>query len=186
MEELNKLKKEIELKFGRQIESPSNFDALSLDIKKTTGKEISVSTLKRVWGYVKYDSKPRREILSLLSQYLGFTDWQDFLNSDKITDVSDFFNKDIIVSKNLTSGDILELNWAPNRKCELKYIGKDKFVVLKSENSKLQSDDIINCSIFAKGEPMLCSSIERNEKIIAEGYIAARIRGLQSIKLINK
>lgn len=186
MENLETLKREIECKIGRKLLSPGDFDTLYLMIRKETGREISVSTLKRIWGYVKYDSKPRVEILSILSRFLGFSDWQDFIHSDRITDVSDFLSKDIIESKNLTSGDIIRLAWAPNRECELKYLEKDKFIVLKSENSKLQKGDIINCSIFAKGEPMLCSSIERNEKAFAEGYIAARRRGLQSIKLVKK
>lgn len=186
MEDINKLRKEVEIKFGRKIINPSDFDALYLAIKRETRKEISVSTLKRLWGYVKYDSKPRVEILSILSRYLGFTDWQDFLNSDRISDISEFLNQDIIESKDLESGDILHLNWAPNRICKLKYLNDATFIVIEAENSKIQKDDVIRCNIFVKGEPMLCSSIQRNDKIIAECYVAARRRGIQTINLIKK
>lgn len=184
--DITKLRNEIELKFGRKIASPSDFDALYLAIKKETGKELSVSTLKRIWEYVKTDSTPRFESLSILARYLGFLDWKDFVNSDKISDSSDFLDSDIIESKNLKEGDVVRLNWAPNRECELICLGKDRFKVLNASNSKLQKEDIINCSIFAQGEPLLCSEIERANKIIAEGYIAARRRGIQSIKLISQ
>ncbi|MCH5231448.1 MAG: hypothetical protein J1F43_06600 [Muribaculaceae bacterium] len=183
--DIQRLRNEIELKFGREITSPSDFDALYLAIKKETGKELSVSTLKRIWEYVKTDSSPRFESLSILARYLGFIDWKDFINSDKISDSSDFLDSDIIESKNLKEGDIVRLNWAPNRECDLKYLGKDRYKVLNAVNSKLQKDDIINCSIFAQGEPLLCYEIERDDKIIAEGYIAARRRGIQTIKLIT-
>lgn len=72
------LKNEVREKFGRTIESASDFDALSLDVNLKTGENISASTLKRVFGYVKYDAAPSVTTLSILARYAGYEGWSDF------------------------------------------------------------------------------------------------------------
>ena len=72
------LKNAVREKFGRTIESASDFDALSLDISLKTGDNISASTLKRVFGYVKYDAAPSLTTLSILARYAGYEGWSDF------------------------------------------------------------------------------------------------------------
>lgn len=181
MKSIADLKEAIELKFGRSITTPSVFDSLYLEIKKETGKEISVSTLKRIWGYVIYPHAPRLEILSILSQYLGFRDWKDFTSSNNAIDYSDFLTEDLIESERLIGGEIIQIAWAPDRICSLKYIGNSKYEVEMALNSKIQKGDILSCSIIAKGEPLMCSSILRDGLPFAECYIAAKNRGLNQV-----
>jgi len=57
-----------------------DFDTLSESIFDATGVRLSVSTLKRVWGKVKYDSSPTMATLNALSRYAGFDGWRDFLH----------------------------------------------------------------------------------------------------------
>ena len=75
---IENLKREIGLKFGRTIESAADFDMLSIAIKQATSETISASTLKRIFGYVKYDAEPSATTLSILSRYVGYTGWSDF------------------------------------------------------------------------------------------------------------
>lgn len=75
---IENLKKEVSLKFGRPIESAADFDILSIDIGKNISETISSSTLKRVFGYVKYDAEPRSTTLSILARYVGYSGWSDF------------------------------------------------------------------------------------------------------------
>lgn len=75
---IENLKREIELKFGRTIESAADFDMLSIAIQQTTSETISPSTLKRIFGYVKSDAAPSATTLSILSRYAGYTGWSDF------------------------------------------------------------------------------------------------------------
>ena len=42
---------------------------------------ISSNTLKRVWGRIKYDSKPSETTLNTLAQFQGFGDFREFKNS---------------------------------------------------------------------------------------------------------
>lgn len=182
MKDLSHLKEDVELKFGRKITTYSAFDSLFLAIKSDTGKEISVSTLKRIWGYVKTQHEPRHEILSILSQYLGYKDWNDYMSSSNSDiDFSDFLSKDILETKHLIGGELIQIAWAPNRICELKYLGNSLFEVKKALNAKIKEGDIFYCSIIAKGEPLMCSSIVRDGELLAECYIAARNRGLNKL-----
>lgn len=72
------LKNEVCLKFGRTLESTTDFDALSGSIQKNISESISPSTLKRVFGYVKYGMTPSATTLSILARYVGYSGWSDF------------------------------------------------------------------------------------------------------------
>ena len=64
--------------FGRTLDAPTDFDALSSEIQNKTGETISPSTLKRLYGYIKPATAPRPSTLSTLARYVGFTGWSDF------------------------------------------------------------------------------------------------------------
>ena len=55
-----------------------DFDLLSEKIFQVTGVTLSQTTLKRIWGKVKYDSAPAVTTLNTLAQFLGFDHWRDF------------------------------------------------------------------------------------------------------------
>lgn len=186
MKTIEDLKKEIELKFGRQLVTPSGFDELYLRIKSVTGKEISVSTLKRIWGYVKYEHQPRYEILSILARFLGYHDWNEFQASKELESASDFLNTDIIESKNLRKGEIVKVTWAPDRECEFVYLDNSIFKVMKARNSKISLGDTFSCNLMSLGQPLMCASVKRDGNLIAECYIAGRKGGISSLKLKNQ
>ena len=185
MRGIEDLKKECEKVFGKSMATPTNFDELSLQIKISTGRNVSVSTLKRIWGYVDYPHRPSREILSILSAYAGFRDWNDFINAGPITDNSDFIGSDIIKSSALKRGTRLQIRWKPDRFCILEYQGKSEFKVIEAQNSKLIDGDIFSCSIIARGEPLICKDVIRNGGLLAEGYIAGKTDGIISLQLMK-
>lgn len=185
MKGIEDLKKECEKVLGKAIVSPSNFDDLSLNIKRTTGRNVSVSTLKRIWGYVSYPHKPSNEILSILSVYVGYRDWHDFHNAEAITHSSDFLGEDIIKSTDLRAGVRVRIRWKPDRACTLEYQGESMFKVIESQNSKLVEGDIFSCSVLAKGEPMICHEVKRKGESLAEGYVAGKTDGIISLKLVE-
>jgi hypothetical protein len=55
-----------------------DFDLLSDKIYEDTGVNLSQTTLKRIWGKVKYDSLPTVTTLNTLARFLGFEHWRDF------------------------------------------------------------------------------------------------------------
>lgn len=48
---------------------------------------ISLSTLKRLWGYVPYTSRPRLTTLNILSRYVGYRDFSAFCEALQEEDI---------------------------------------------------------------------------------------------------
>lgn len=55
-----------------------DFERLSERIFEETRVSLSPSTLKRVWGRVRYDSLPTATTLDALARFAGFTAWREF------------------------------------------------------------------------------------------------------------
>lgn len=58
-----------------------DFEKLSAQIQEETGQVLSLSTLKRIWGKVKYDSRPNVATLDVLAQFVGYEHWRSFENA---------------------------------------------------------------------------------------------------------
>ncbi|MBB5623322.1 hypothetical protein HDE69_004406 [Pedobacter cryoconitis] len=55
-----------------------DFEMLSNDIQTATGVILSVTTLKRLWGRLKYGSTPTTTTLNTLAKFAGYNDWREF------------------------------------------------------------------------------------------------------------
>lgn len=53
-----------------------DFEQLSEQILAETGVSLSVTTLKRLWGRVRYDSTPNPTTLDTLAQFVGYDNWR--------------------------------------------------------------------------------------------------------------
>jgi len=62
--------------------SKADFEELSAIIQAETGVTLSVTTLKRVWGKVKYDNKPTVTTLNTLARFSGFESWRAFVQQE--------------------------------------------------------------------------------------------------------
>jgi hypothetical protein len=60
--------------------SNQDFDQLSEQLAEETGVTLSSTTLKRVWGRVKYDSAPTTTTLNALAAYIGYQNWRHYQN----------------------------------------------------------------------------------------------------------
>lgn len=77
-EHIERLKRAVITAFGQTLDAPTDYERLSADIRLKTGELISVSTLKRLFGYIKPGTIPRPSTLSVLARYVGSTGWSDF------------------------------------------------------------------------------------------------------------
>ena len=78
---LEKCKQQIEQKTGwggSQQWTNQDFTALSEKIYEHTRVNLSPTTLKRVWGKVKYESLPTVNTLNTLAHYAGYENWREF------------------------------------------------------------------------------------------------------------
>ncbi|GAB5519157.1 MAG: hypothetical protein RhofKO_14080 [Rhodothermales bacterium] len=73
---------EARLEWGHAAEwTAQDFEALSERIQSETGRTISSTTLKRIWGHVAYTSRPSQHSLTTLAAFLGYDSWRTFMAS---------------------------------------------------------------------------------------------------------
>ena len=63
--------------------STLDFEELSDLIAKKTGRTLGATTLKRVWGRVKYDSNPSQHTLDTLAAFVDATSWRSWKRDEK-------------------------------------------------------------------------------------------------------
>lgn len=158
--EIKELRIAVEARFGRTPVTPTDFLRLSEDIEHKSGAPISVSTLKRLWGYVKGYDSTRRFTYDILCRYVGYTSWETFLRTlnDHRTQ-SDFYTSEVLWSDTLSMGDCVEVTWQPNRHCRFRYLGECRFLVEASENAKLEVGDRFRCEVFRAGHPLYLDDV---------------------------
>lgn len=159
------LRAKVERTAGFTPKSPKDFTRLEREIFAATRELISASTLKRFWGYngEKYAVKPFRGTLNILSNYIGLISWDVFCNITTDNGISsNYINSEILSTRTLQAGDVIRLQWRPDRCVSIRYDGLDMFTVTESKNSKLQPGDTFICPIFVKGEVLYLTHLVSN------------------------
>jgi hypothetical protein len=59
-----------------------DFEKLSEEINTVTNVRLSLTTLKRIWGKLKYDSAPTLTTLNTLARFAGYDDWRTFRQTE--------------------------------------------------------------------------------------------------------
>ncbi|WP_031528205.1 hypothetical protein [Dyadobacter crusticola] len=81
---------ESQLGWGNSVHwSNYDFEKLSDTFHEKTGVRLSITTLKRIWGKLKYDSAPTLTTLNALARFAGFADWRHFRQQEKQTETVD-------------------------------------------------------------------------------------------------
>lgn len=79
------LRQKVEETFGQEIKTPKDFENLSQAVSDSTKTYISATTFKRMWGYLTEPVTPRKTTLDVLSQYVGYKDWNAFTQKEPDT-----------------------------------------------------------------------------------------------------
>lgn len=184
--EIEELKLLVENKYSKVPTTSTDFEELSISIKRTINADISASTMKRLWGYVGDSHKARTSTLDVLARYIGHTNFSKFVNWLKSSTRynSSFFNANQLISSELTEGDTVHIGWSPNRLIKLLYLGASRYKILTAENSKLRKGDIFVTGCFITGQPLYLPFIERNGTRTSP-FVAGRNGGLTIIKVNN-
>ena len=184
--EIVQLRSDIEKHIGQALLSPSDFQRLIQQIWNQQHAILSLSTIKRLWGYVDGNGLPRLSTLNTLSQFVGYADWNEYLVAleQRGGNESAIFQGEGISTAMLQTNDKIEVCWQPNRRCIFCYLGDNQFVVEESINAKLHTGDLFNAATFIVGHPMyidnlLCSDGSRSS------YVAGKRHGLTSVNLIK-
>lgn len=97
---------------------------------------------------------------------------------------SEVFNAEIIMTKNLNVGDIVRFGWLPDRICEARYLGDDKFVAEHCENSTIKAGDTFVCSHFILGKELQMNDFCQQTSV-GKIYVVGREHGLTMLNILN-
>ena len=187
--QISALRQHVERRFGKKLAVHADFQALTAAIEAALRLHISETTLERVWGYSTrgYDTVSLHT-LDVLAAYAEGCCWEDFCKAlqEGTNCESDYFNTEHIDSRELTEGDRLRIGWLPNRICEIRYLGENRFQAERCENSKLQAGDTFACLQFTLGHPLTMTDLYRNNSLIGPTYVVGQKNGLTTLMRIRE
>lgn len=167
---------------NHRLETTTDFTFLAGEIYGRVKERLSVSTLKRLWGYVEGYASVRPATLDILARFAGFSDYETFVadycevegvqSSHRVTGNS-------IYAHDLKVGDTLEITWSPNRRCLVTYQGDSVFVVTEAKNSKLKLGDRFLCDRFTLNEPLYVEYLMQDNK--KELFVVGNKGGLTTL-----
>lgn len=188
--QISALRKRVEERFGKPLTVHADFLALVAVIEMEQRQHISESTLERVWGYSTrgYDTISLHT-LDVLAQYATECYWEDFcrlLHAESECE-SELFDVEHISSSDLSVGDRLQIGWLPDRLCEVRYLGDNRFVAERCENSKMQRGDTFSCLQFALGEKVVLTDLHQagTPENALKIYSIGRQNGLTSLRRLH-
>lgn len=184
--ELDNLRDDIRKTAGFQDKSlsPHDFDLLQQKIhEKMPSSALNAKTLKRFFGYDQTDetSSVRLYTLDVLSQYVGYANWNGYLEHLRLTEGAgsgDFMGEEINADS-LQIGDTLQITWQPNRKSTLKYLGNQRFEIVETENSKWQVGDQFQCQHFINGKTLYVDNLTGKDGVLKSAmYVVGEQGGI--------
>ena len=176
-----RLCKDIEEALHRDMKTPKDFEFLRERIYARLHVLISRTTLMRMWGYVDEPVEPRKSTLDVLTQFLGYRDFEAYqANADlpKEKQSNPVMSRRISVMETLNPGDRLRLIWQPERVCDIEYLGELSFKVIASENTRLKAGDTFQCSLIVEGEPLYIDNL-RQESRPPIAYVCGKKSGVR-------
>ena len=182
--EIVSLRQDIEKEVNRQIKTPYDFEFLAEVVWERLHENISPTTLKRLWGYIDGADTTRRSTLCLLSKFLGFNDFEGYLEHLKTLEDEESvqFIESGIRSEDLQAGQEVEVTWLPNRRCVFRYLGQNTYKVIQSANAKILEDDTFQTICFLEGHPMYLDNLMRDGQQ-PTSYVAGSRKGLLTVRL---
>ena len=193
------LRERVESCFGKRLQVHADFLALVADIEAEQRQHISESTLERVWGYsTRGYGRVSLRTLDVLAKYAGSDNWTDFCLKLKAEGVveSETFCCDSIRSANLHIGNRLRIGWQPDRVCMVRYLGDNRFIAEKCENSKMREGATFSCLQFQLGRELVMDdfvngdtahiAVSKNSKSSRCRYVVGNRHGLTMLELLQE
>jgi len=187
-EAIKQLRKQIEEVYKCNFSSPRDFGWLSKQLN-LMGDGISATTLKRLWGYLPNNIRPRVATLNTLSRFLGYQNFSHYLASftSESQAVDDSPSQPVLgasiqPAREMKVNDRLQLTWQPGRSCIIRHLGAGQFVVEESEKTRLVAGNTFICELIIEGEPMYIDNLVQDKRQPI-GYVCGKRNGVHFLML---
>ena len=164
-----------------------DFVRLSAVIGYALREHMSESTLERVWEYsTRHYETVSVRTLNVLSRFAGFQSWDHFCKSiDSGCSDSELFSGVTLLTKDLKPGALVKIGWQPNRMCVVRYLGDNRFVAEKTENSTMQEGDTFSCLQFQKGRELYLDDFHKADPGERFRYVVGVNHGLTTLEVLD-
>ncbi|MDE6702969.1 MAG: hypothetical protein K2K00_04750 [Muribaculaceae bacterium] len=181
----NEILRRLKEKVGLEMAKSSDFDALSQSIADSTNENLSVNTLKRLFGFKTDKVVPRLSTMDIIAQYLGYSDYESLIKElGEDADISLFTPIDCLEVQELEKGTQIRVAYNPNRVFFLTYLGDYQFIVNDVEGSKnIRKGDLLTITQLAVGHRFVVSHVVRDGQDLGT-YESAKFKGLKSIEIM--
>lgn len=165
-------------KSGNEIRLSRDCELLALDVESVTGEHIGVNTMKRLLGFIADEREPRTSTLDIIARYLGYDEWEALRLIDANSSNSSFGDRDEYLACYLEIGQRVLISYPPNRTLTIENQGENHFIVLESENSKLQKGDQLTLTHLVRGYPLLVAGVMREGRSLG-AFTAGKAQGIE-------
>lgn len=181
----NEILRRLKEKVGLEMSKSSDFDALSQSITDSTSENLSVNTLKRLFGFKTDKVVPRLSTMDIIAQYLGYSDYESLIKElGEDADISLFTPIDCLEVQELEKGTQIRVAYAPNRVFFLTYLGDYQFIVNDVEGSKnIRKGDLLTITQLAVGHRFVVSHVVRDDHDLGT-YESAKFKGLKAVEIM--
>lgn len=164
-------------KSGVEIRLSRDCELLALDVESVTGEHIGVNTMKRLLGFIADERRPRTSTLDIVARYLGYANWDALRLMDENSSNSAFDDRDEYLACYLEKGQQVHISYPPIRTLTIENQGDNHFLVLESENSKLQKGDLLTLTHIVRGYPLLVAEVMRDGRSLG-AFTAGKAQGI--------
>lgn len=153
-------------KSGLCFERAKDFDILSSIIEKETKRHIGITTLKRLFGYIKDERSANEYTLNTLALFLGFVSWEEYVKIRHYDSVHNFMDNALYIHK-LAIGDTIDVKYLDRevRFSVIDFKGQNALKVENAHNGSLMKDDILILYKLCKGEIIQAEQLIRRDRI---------------------
>ncbi len=158
--------KDIKEKSNLMFDKSADFNALTDEIGKETGRTIGLTTIKRLFGYIDDDRKTSQYTLNTLALYLGYSDWKEYSISKNLD--SDWnFDTDKVLIAQQTTGTKIHVKYLDRIVTFVvtEYDNQKVLRVEKVENSSLKVNDILFVNSLQVGNIIEADKVIRGKNI---------------------
>jgi hypothetical protein len=112
-----------------------------------------------------------------VAHYLGYANWDDLRLMDENSSNSAFDDRDEYLACYLEKGQQVHISYPPNRTLTIVNQGNNHFLVLESENGKLQKGDLLTLTHIVRGYPLLVAEVMRDGRSLG-AFTAGKSQGI--------
>lgn len=174
----------VEHTWGCTPATPKAFEQLAQSITTATHQHVSISTLKRIWGYVASEHAPRRDVLDILARYCGYSNLQGYLDATagmSLTPESNLLAGEHIMGESIAADRRVKVWWRPASHCVFRSLGHARFEVIESQGSKLPVGATFVCHQFIQHEPLYLVDLCLDATQQGLSYVCGRDTGVNFV-----